>query len=1180
MGKSKLFVFVLVVFLISSISAITSFDKVEQISYFDYQHSNPNGIYYDEENGYLWITDLIDGAIYRYFVNGTYSDFSIDTSLEGNENPSSVGIFKPYSNLPPMLITTDLIDTKKLFSYFTNGTLYNKLIRTNDTSYLIKYSDTEMINGYGKDLELIYLPSLQYFYPFNISDSDISHITGGVRTLNFLYLTDYSGGKIYEFEVFNKTLIERGSFDVDFPYGVASNKRGDLLWVTDVPSKKIKHYKFTKKDSCGFVNNYSNGVYTLNNSIVETKLNSACFRPESNTVFDCNGHWINFTGTIVFNVVHENLNNVTIKNCNIHSSINGIMVRNLNGTAENIFIYNNTILSDRNALTTYYLKDSSIFNNIIHSGENGIDIQGRNVSVYNNKVTSNYDGIIAWYLIDSKINKNIIDTNVSGIYLYSSEGVNISDNVISSNLDNSIYLGNSQSIRVHNNTLSSGAGGVFAECLIDLNISKNKIDSFWTGIHIPYLDIGESGDCWSDIFNIFENKINSSNTAIDVGIGSFGLVNVSHNDIFSKNGASFLYPTLIFTNNKIISNNKGVEVLESDLLRFHGNNITSNYDYGIYIFDSVGNMTDNYVQTLNYSSIFLEEVDNIYIKNLRVNSSNTPIIFSNSNNNQIYESRLIGGNGVYLENSINNSFISCVYSDESLGDSDLYRKWYYDAYIAFSNGTLVKGANVSVYNAFGDFVFSKLTDSDGGIPTQELIEYFNDGDEIVEYYPYDAYVRYGGLTYTYEFDLTDDLTTFFRIPSVPVSINIVSPTPYQSYNYKDNIPFGVFEYADKPLSNCWYSKNGVNITYTCGNNFTVSEAGSGTYKLTVWANDTLNNLGKAEVNYVVSLSSPSITINYPQNGIGTNINLGFNVTATDSDGIKNCSLWSNFTGTWGLDQTSSSVISGLTYNFKKNLSDGTYLFNFECFDNNGAHSFGASNFTFTLDTTTPSAKINDVQTTAGTKVLKFSSTESDNNLHLCKYSILNSLGQVDGISNNVSYSCNANPHYAATWGDYGEYTLYIFIEDIAGNLKSDSLLFITSEVKGNTFTPGGGGGGGGGASLEDILEGLGYCGDKICQDGTNDTLDRGEDFYTCPTDCSKINSIFTFDTLNLETLFLNCFSKDDELKERCFWKKRPGLLFLLIVIIVIFVFSIFFSLKPSGGGKKTKIVYNFKRRRR
>jgi len=288
----------------------------------------------------------------------------------------------------------------------------------------------------------------------------------------------------------------------------------------------------------------------------------------------------------------------------------------------------------------------------------------------------------------------------------------------------------------------------------------------------------------------------------------------------------------------------------------------------------------------------------------------------------------------------------------------------------------------------------------------------------------------------------------FFVDSIAPGVNIITPVDYQAYTYGTNIQFNVTEIESGiGLSMCWYSNNSgaTNHTFTCGNNFSISEAGSGTYNTTVWENDSLGNLGRDDVFYVVSLTYPAVTINHPTNNLYSNTddNINFNVTATDSNGISNCSLWTNTTGTWHLNQTNTSAItSGVRYMFLRNISDGYYKFNFQCFDNTFLASFGGANFTFTVDTIYPILDIFNLTTTSGSQTITFNTSINDTNLNATKYSIYNSSGMIDGLNNNISI--NANTLISATATAFGTFTLRVYHVDKAGNENYTEENFTTS----------------------------------------------------------------------------------------------------------------------------------------
>jgi len=109
------------------------------------------------------------------------------------------------------------------------------------------------------------------------------------------------------------------------------------------------------------------------------------------------------------------------------------------------------------------------------------------------------------------------------------------------------------------------------------------------------------------------------------------------------------------------------------------------------------------------------------------------------------------------------------------------------------------------------------------------------------------------------------------------------------------------------------------------------------------------------------------------------------------------------------------------------------------------------------DTTAPNVTINSISTAAGSNIISFNTTASDETaLGACFYSILNSTSGTEKA--NTTFTCNSNPQ-AATVSAFGSYTMYFYANDTSGNLNSTTLGFTTSATASATVTGGGGGGG-------------------------------------------------------------------------------------------------------------------------
>jgi hypothetical protein len=102
---------------------------------------------------------------------------------------------------------------------------------------------------------------------------------------------------------------------------------------------------------------------------------------------------------------------------------------------------------------------------------------------------------------------------------------------------------------------------------------------------------------------------------------------------------------------------------------------------------------------------------------------------------------------------------------------------------------------------------------------------------------------------------------------------------------------------------------------------------------------------------------PVVSLNFPTAYYNTtNTTIQFKFTPTDDKGyFDNCSLYSNITGSWAFTQANQTAITNntlttITYDFN---SDGYYVWNIYCCDNESECAFASANLTFTRDTTPP-----------------------------------------------------------------------------------------------------------------------------------------------------------------------------------------------------------------------------------
>jgi len=426
--------------------------------------------------------------------------------------------------------------------------------------------------------------------------------------------------------------------------------------------------------------------------------------------------------------------------------------------------------------------------------------------------------------------------------------------------------------------------------------------------------------------------------------------------------------------------------------------------------------------------------------------------------------------------------------------------------------------------------------------------------------------------------------TYYTPNSPPNTPVLITPEDLSSQAYNNSVFFNFTvtdPNSDNMTLNLFADTNpdpttiiNSTINYVSGSYYTFNwtVAGGhvdGTYYWKVYAQDDFNqqNVSSAIYSFKISTVAPSINLNYPANEewFNNGTNIYFNITAEDADGLTECNLYSNWTGTWHMNESFTSVTSGVQFYTIKNLSEGGYyVWNVNCSDSLGNVGYSL-NKTMGVDLTKPHiVNITEVTTTTGSQTITFDNVALDalSGVDTCKYSIYNSSGGIDGLYSNVSVNCGANDT-SATVSAYGTYTLELWALDKAGNENSTTKEFTVLESVGA--------GGGGGVKKEIIVE------EKIieaprCGDGKCDR-ERNETFYNCPEDCA----IDLFKDLNLDTLLFNCISKDPEKRKECLWVKSPGLWFIFLFITSFMVFGMLFELKPKIKDGKKRWVFRPRR---
>ena len=314
------------------------------------------------------------------------------------------------------------------------------------------------------------------------------------------------------------------------------------------------------------------------------------------------------------------------------------------------------------------------------------------------------------------------------------------------------------------------------------------------------------------------------------------------------------------------------------------------------------------------------------------------------------------------------------------------------------------------------------------------------------------------------------LNTFAGFDFVAPYLSILYPTEGLTLASNESIPLNFSAVDSSGLASCTYNVlyEGVfyavlNTSTSCSANTTFNVPISGNYAIRLYAEDNLGNMNLSIRNFAVSLQNPAVNLNTPlNNSYNQGNNTNFSFTATDSDGIDNCKLLSNFTGTWTTNETFNSVTSGIPVTTLKNFTEDYYIWNANCTDTTGRYSTSSQNYSFFTDLTNPFINITTANNTdvSGFQItINYNITDDRAVGSSCYFTLRNSTGDLHNYGENTSLSCTSTSRDFSVL-NIGTYNLRIYATDQAGNLNSSTIYFTSS-------TPVAAGGAGGIQSAKD-----------------------------------------------------------------------------------------------------------------
>jgi len=277
-----------------------------------------------------------------------------------------------------------------------------------------------------------------------------------------------------------------------------------------------------------------------------------------------------------------------------------------------------------------------------------------------------------------------------------------------------------------------------------------------------------------------------------------------------------------------------------------------------------------------------------------------------------------------------------------------------------------------------------------------------------------------------------------KIDSTAPNLTITTPTNY--INSTDIYLDVNYTASDANLDSCWFSNDTMTLNITlasCTTNITWMNWTEGPHNITIWANDSVNNVNMTTITFTIDITSPVANLSSPLNN-SFNFTLAQNFTFNVSDnlGVSNSTLYIwNTTGEFS--STNSTFISSVvedTVGIVVTLIEGIYTWWVQIWDWSG-NTFTTDNRTLTIDITYPQISIAfpTNYTNSTYSMLDVNYTATDTYLGSCWYSN-------DTMSLNITLAnCQTNLT-GLNWTE-GPHNVTIWTNDSANNVNWTSVIF-------------------------------------------------------------------------------------------------------------------------------------------
>ncbi|HDK42557.1 MAG TPA: hypothetical protein ENG87_04205, partial [Candidatus Pacearchaeota archaeon] len=327
-------------------------------------------------------------------------------------------------------------------------------------------------------------------------------------------------------------------------------------------------------------------------------------------------------------------------------------------------------------------------------------------------------------------------------------------------------------------------------------------------------------------------------------------------------------------------------------------------------------------------------------------------------------------------------------------------------------------------------------------------------------YDWNVTCEKGGYT-----EQTSSETVTISADTTSPTVNLISPANASTdtdgnvtfvYNATDNVGIANCSiYTD--INGTWLLNQTLDSVSSGSNSFNISGIADGTYNWNVLCYDvnSLSDWNGANWTFTINtadITLPTITLNTPINNFNsTSINISFNFTATDSSGLKNATLYSNFSGIWLANETNqTALISGQFVLINvSNIPEGSFIWNVYVCDNAATPNcgFASANYSLTVDRTVPTLSLvapsnNTGETSSNTITFTYnvSDTNAVDNCSLILNGAINLTNTSITKDTNQTFTqtlANANYNWSINCTDFINNIGASLIYNLSVNIASD-----------------------------------------------------------------------------------------------------------------------------------------------